>query len=64
MIVDVDEAGSEDQALGVDNFFIGKGLEIGGDGGDAIAGDTDIEFAEWGASAIGNLGVDDQDVLR
>ena len=34
---------------------------MGGDGGDAVAGDADIEFAEGGSGAVGDLGMDDQD---
>ncbi len=61
VIVDVDEAGGEDEAFGVDDSFIGLRFEVGGDGEDAVAGDADAEFAEWGASAVGDLGVEDED---
>ena len=58
--MDVDEAGGEDEAFGVDDFFIGLRFEVGGDGEDAVAGDADAEFTEWGASAVGDLGVEDE----
>jgi hypothetical protein len=61
VIVDVDEAGGEDEAFGVDDFFIGLRLEVGSDGSDAVADDADIEFAQRGAGAVGDLGVKDED---
>jgi hypothetical protein len=61
VIVDVDEAGSEDEVFCVDDFFAGLRLEIGGDCGDAVAGDADVEFAEGGACAVGDFGVKDED---
>jgi hypothetical protein len=64
VIVDVDEAGGEDEAFCVDDLVAGLGLEICGDGDDAVAGDADVEFAEWGAGAVGDLGVADEDRLR
>jgi hypothetical protein len=39
----------------------GLGLEIRGDGDDAVAGDTDVEFAERSAGAVDDLGVEDED---
>jgi hypothetical protein len=64
VIVDVDEAGGEDEAFGVDDLVAGLRLEIGGDGDDAVAGDADVEFAERGAGAVGDLGVEDEDGFR
>jgi hypothetical protein len=64
VIVDVDEAGCEDEAFGVDDLVAGLGLEIWSDGDDVVAGDADDEFAEWCAGAVGELGVDDEDALR
>ena len=64
VIVDIDEAGGEDEAFGVDDSFVGLRLEIGGDGDDAVAGDADVEFAERGAGAVGDFGMEDQDGLR
>jgi hypothetical protein len=61
VVVNIDEAGGEDQPFGVDDFFIGLRFEVGGDGEDAVAGDSDAEFAEWGTSAVGDLGVEDED---
>ena len=58
--MDVDEAGGENEAFGVDNLFAGLRLEIRGDGDDAVAGDADVGFAEGGAGAVGDFGVDDE----
>jgi hypothetical protein len=64
VIVDVDEAGGEDEAFGVDDLVAGLRLEIGSDGYDAVAGDANVEFAERRAGAVGDLGVEDEDRLR
>jgi hypothetical protein len=67
VIVDVDEAGGDDEAFGVDDFFIGQGFEMGGDGCDAVAGNANVRFAERRTGAVGDFGVDDEDacgVLR
>jgi hypothetical protein len=64
VIVDVDEAGGEDETFCVNDLVAGLRLEIGGDGDDAVTGDADIEFAERGAGTIGDLGVNDEDGLR
>ena len=61
VIVDVDEAWGEDEAFGVDDLIAGLRLEICADGDDMVAGDTDVEFAEWSAGAVGDLGVADED---
>jgi hypothetical protein len=39
----------------------GLGLEIRGDGDDAVARDAYVEFAERRAGAVGDLGVEDED---
>jgi hypothetical protein len=64
VIVDVDETWGENEAFGVDDLVAGLGLEIRGDGDDVVAGDAYVEFAERGAGAIGDLGVEDEDGLR
>ena len=61
VIVDVDEAGGEDETFGVDDLFAGLRFEICGDGGDAVARDADVGFAKRGAGAVGDFGVDDED---
>ena len=58
VVVNVDEAGSEHKALGVENFVGFGGLEVT-DFGDARAGDAEVGLAERSAGAVGELGVDD-----
>jgi hypothetical protein len=60
VIVDVDEARGEDEALGVDDLVAGLRFEICCDGDDVVTGDANVGFANWGAGAIGDLGVDDE----
>ena len=59
MIVNVDEARSEDQAVRVEHTFAGSGREFA-DSNDAIASDTESAFVEWNAGAVGELGVEDE----
>src|SRR5579871_4700193 len=61
VIVNIDEAGREDEAFGVDDLVAGLGLEICGDGDDAVAGDAQVGFSERRAGAVGDFGVDDED---
>lgn len=61
MIVNVDEAGGEDESFCVDDLVAGLGLEICADGYDAIAGDANVRLAERGTGAVGDLGVEDED---
>jgi hypothetical protein len=61
MIVNVDEAGGEDESFCVDDLVAGLGLEICAGGDDVIAGDADVRLAERGAGAVGDLGVEDED---
>ena len=60
VIVDVDEAGGEDEASSFNYSFIGFRFEIRGDSGDAVFQDADIELAKRGAGAVGNLAVADE----
>jgi hypothetical protein len=62
--MDVDEAGGDDEAFGVDDLFAGLRLEVGSDGGDAVAANADVEFVERGAGAVGDLGVEDENAFR
>ena len=59
MVVNVDEAGSEDKTLGVDDGFSFFGIEFT-DADDVIVSDADIGFAQRSARAIGELSVDDE----
>ncbi len=58
VVVNVDEAGSEDEALCVDDGLAFLWLEVA-DGDDAVTGYADIDFAKRSASAVSDLGIDD-----
>jgi len=60
VIVDVNEAGSENQAVGVEDTFAGSSREFA-DRDDAVATDAESAFAEWSAGAVGELGVEYED---
>jgi len=59
VIVNVDEAGSEDQPFSVHDEFALFRLQIA-NFGDVIESDADIAFAQGCAGAVGELRVDDK----
>ena len=58
--VHVDEAGGDEQTLGIDDLV--RLAEIGTDGDDAAVGDCDVGDAPVGASAVDNGAVGDQQI--
>ena len=58
MVVDVDEARREHQALGVDHVVGRGGLEVA-DRSDPVVSDANICFAQRRAGAVCDLCVDD-----
>src|SRR5262249_36653942 len=60
VIVNVDEAGGEDKAFGVQNLFGFGGFEVA-DSGDVRTSDAEVRFAERNAGTVGDLGIDDNE---
>jgi hypothetical protein len=60
VIVNVNEAGSEDQTVRVDHGFVFLRLQVA-NFDDVIENDADIHFAERSAGAVGELRMDDDE---
>src|SRR5262249_15441145 len=63
VIVNVNEAGRENEAFGVQDLFGFGGFEVA-DSRDVRTSDAEVRFAERSAGTIGDLGINDDEGLE